>query len=144
MLFACAKLMGYVPVLQSTALLAVRLWVAKVFFASGLTKIKSWDTTLALFAEEYKVPILPSDLAAYFATSAELFLPAMLVAGFLTPLAALGLMGMTLVIELFVYPGTTEHYYWMLLLAVLITHGGGRFALDRLICKKLCPQTRKD
>lgn len=121
--------------LQSIALLAVRLWIAKVFFMSGLTKIKSWDNTLMLFEYEYAVPMLPADIAAYMATAGELILPVLLVFGLLTPFAALGLMVMTLVIELLVYPGTTEHYYWMLLLGVLITHGAGKLGLDSLIFK---------
>ena len=102
---------------------------------SGLTKIKSWNTTVALFADEYKVPILSPEIAAYIATTAELFLPTLLVLGLMTPLSALGLMGMTLVIELFVYPDTTEHYYWFLLMCILLTHGGGKFGLDHWLMK---------
>lgn len=116
--------------LQALALLAARLWIAKMFFMSGLTKIGNWDTTVALFADEYKVPILPPELAAYLSTAAELTLPILLVLGLFTALAALGLMAMTLVIELFVFPGTTEHYYWLLLTGVLITHDSGKFGLD--------------
>ena len=116
--------------LQSVALLAARLWIAKVFFISGLTKIRSWDTTLVLFAYEYEVPLLAPQTAAYMATIAELLLPVMLFLGLATPLAAVGLFMMTLVIELFVYPGTTEHYYWLLLLGLLLTHGGGRLGID--------------
>lgn len=122
--------------LQSIALLAARLWMAKVFFMSGLTKIKSWDNTLMLFEYEYAVPVLPADIAAYMATSAELILPVLLVLGLLTPFAAAGLMVVTLVIELLVYPGTTEHYYWMLLLAVIITHGSGKLGLDHRVFRQ--------
>lgn len=116
--------------LQSFALLAARLWMAKVFFTSGQTKIASWDSTIFLFTQEYKVPLLPPDIAAYMATAGELCLPVLLVLGVLTPLGALGLFCMTLVIELFVYPGTTEHYYWLLLLGLLATHGGGKLSVD--------------
>lgn len=122
--------------LQSIALLTVRLWIAKVFFLSGLTKIKSWDNTLMLFEYEYAVPLLPAEIAAYMATGAELILPVLLVLGLFTPFAAMGLMVVTLVIELLVYPGTTEHYYWMLLLGVLITHGAGKIGLDPLIFRQ--------
>ena len=101
--------------LQSVALLAARIWIAKIFFMSGLVKIKSWDATIALFTDEYKVPILPPEIAAYMATAAELSLPALLLFGLMTPVAAVGLFLMTLVIELFVYPDTTDHYHWMLL-----------------------------
>lgn len=121
--------------LQSIALLAARLWIAKVFFMSGLTKVKSWDTTLMLFAYEYEVPLLSSEIAAYMATGAELFLPVLLLFGLLTPLAALGLFIISLVIELFIYPGTTEHYYWLLLLGLLLTHGSGRLGADFWIMK---------
>lgn len=129
------KLIGNASWFQAVSLLVVRLWIAEVFFMSGLTKIKSWNTTVALFADEYKVPILSPEIAAYIATTAELFLPTLLVLGLMTPLSALGLMGMTLVIELFVYPDTTEHYYWFLLMGILLTHGGGKFGLDHWLMK---------
>ncbi|MDX2028551.1 MAG: DoxX family protein [Alphaproteobacteria bacterium] len=121
---------------QSAALLAARLWIAKTFFMSGLVKIKSWDSTIALFTDEYKVPVLPPEIAAYMATAAELSLPVLLVLGLMTPFAALGLFVMTLVIELFVYPGTTDHYHWMLLLGVLVTHGSGKLGADFWILKR--------
>lgn len=122
--------------LQSLALLAARLWIAKIFFMSGLVKIKSWDTTIALFTDEYKVPILAPEIAAYMATAAELSLPALLLFGLMTPVAAAGLFLMTLVIELFVYPDTTDHYHWMLLLGILMTHGSGKFGADFWLVKK--------
>lgn len=121
---------------QAVALLAVRLWIAKVFFMSGLTKIESWSTTVALFADEYKVPVLSPEIAAYMTTTAELLLPILLVIGLMTPLGAIGLMCMTLVIELFVYPDTTEHYYWLLLTGILLTHGGGKLGLDYWLIKQ--------
>lgn len=121
--------------LQSLALLATRLWIAKVFFYSGLTKIKSWDTTVTLFEYEYGVPLLSPEIAAYMATAGELVLPILLVFGLFTPFAALGLFVMSLVIELFVYSGTTEHYYWLLLLGILITHGSGRLGVDCWVIK---------
>lgn len=121
---------------KSAALLAARLWIAKTFFMSGLVKIKSWDSTIALFTDEYKVPVLPPEIAAYMATAAELSLPVLLVLGLMTPFAALGLFVMTLVIELFVYPGTTDHYHWMLLLGILMTHGSGKFGADFWLLKR--------
>lgn len=122
--------------LQSAALLAARLWIAKVFFMSGLVKIKGWDTTIALFTDEYKVPVLPPEIAATMATAAELSLPVLLVLGLMTPVAALGLFVMALIIELFIYPGTTDHYHWMLLLGFLMTHGSGKFGADFWLVKK--------
>jgi putative oxidoreductase len=121
---------------QAVVLLVVRLWIAEVFFMSGLTKVKSWTTTVALFADEYKVPVLSPEIAAYITTTAELFLPILLIIGLMTPLSALGLMCMTLVIELFVYPDTTEHYYWLLLMGILLTHGGGKLGLDYWLIKR--------
>ena len=129
---------------QAIALLSVRLWLAKVFFMSGLTKTESWSTTVALFTDEYKVPILSPEIAAYITTIAELLLPVFLVIGLMTPLGAAGLMCMTLVIELFVYPDTTEHYYWLLLTGILLTHGGGKLGLDYWLIKRFgkCSSTQ--
>ena len=127
--------------LQAIALLAVRLWIAEIFFMSGLTKIKSWTTTIALFEDEYNVPLLSPEIAAYITTFAELLLPALLILGLMTPLSAFGLFCMTLIIEFFIYPDTTEHYYWLLLLCILFTHGGGKFGLDYWLIKRFnkCP-----
>jgi putative oxidoreductase len=135
------RLIGSAGWFQAAALLVIRLWIAEIFFTSGLTKIKSWTTTIALFEDEYKVPLLSPETAAYIATFAELVLPVLLIFGLMTPLSALSLIGMTLVIEVFVYPDTTEHYYWLLLLGVLLTHGGGKFGLDYWLLKrfKKCP-----
>lgn len=129
---------------QAIALLIVRLWLAKVFFMSGLTKTESWSTTVALFTDEYKVPILSPEIAAYITTIAELLLPVSLVIGLMTPLGAAGLMCMTLVIELFVYPDTTEHYYWLLLTGILLTHCGGKLGLDYWLIKRFgkCSSTQ--
>ena len=115
---------------KGLVLLAVRLWIAQFFMFSGLTKIKSWPATLALFKDEYHVPVLPPDIAAVLSATAELSLPVFLVLGLFTRFAALGFFGMTLVIELFVYPGTTENYYIFLLTFVLISHGSGLFGAD--------------
>jgi putative oxidoreductase len=135
------RLRGDASWLQATILLVVRLWIAEIFFMSGLTKIKSWTTTTALFEDEYKIPLLSPEIAAYIATSVELAIPVLLMLGLMTPLSALGLIGMTLVIEIFVYPDTAEHYYWLLLLSILFTHGGGKFGLDYWLLKrfKRCP-----
>jgi putative oxidoreductase len=87
-----------------------------------------------LFRDEYKVPLLPPDIAAYLATTAEHVLPVLLVIGFATRLSALGLLGMTAVIELFVYPGAwPEHALWATLLLWIIARGPGVVSLDHLI-----------
>ncbi|MCA3157887.1 MAG: DoxX family membrane protein, partial [Burkholderiales bacterium] len=77
--------------LQSLWLLFARLWIAKIFFLAGLTKIRDWEVTLLLFTEEYHVPLLPPALAAFMGTAGELVLPVLLVLGLGTRLAALGL-----------------------------------------------------
>lgn len=123
--------------LRDLPLLAARLYIANVFFSAGLTKIKNWDSTVSLFAYEYNVPVLPPEIAAYMATAGELSLPILLALGIFTPLAAFGLFIMAAVIELFVYPGTTEHYYWLIILAILATQGGGRISADALMRKLL-------
>jgi len=133
--FGC-RFIGSDGWLQAAALLAVRLWIAEIFFMSGLTKIKSWATTIALFEDEYNVPLLSPEIAAYITTFAELVLPALLILGLMTPLSAFVLICMTLVIEIFIYPDTTEHYYWLLLLSILFTHGGGKFGLDYWLVKR--------
>lgn len=115
----------------SVVLLAVRLWLGQYFFSSGLTKIGSFETAKALFADEYKVPLLDPTIATYLATAAELSLPVLLAFGFLTRYAALGLLGMLMVIEFFVYPGTKEHYHYGLMALTIIAFGSGRFGLDR-------------
>ncbi len=123
--------------LQSIALLAARLWIANVFLKAGLLKLKDWEGTLALFDFEYSLPIIPYELAAYLGTAGELILPSLLIIGLFTPVAALGLFVMSLVIETLVYPNTTEHYYWMLLTAIIFTQGSGKFGLDYLLHKRI-------
>lgn len=122
--------------LSGAVLLAVRLWLAKFFFFSGLTKLASWTTTVALFTDEYKVPVLPPELAALMATAAELSLPVLLTLGLLTRFAAAGLFIMTTVIAVFVYPDAPENVYILLLSAVLIASGSGRLGADYWISKK--------
>ncbi|MGQ0677289.1 MAG: FAD-dependent oxidoreductase [Rhodospirillales bacterium] len=111
--------------------LFIRLWMAEVFFTSGRTKIASWETTVALFAEEYKVPLLPPELAAYLATATELSAPVLLAVGLAARAAALPLIGMTFVIQ-FTYLDRAEHFYWMMLLGLIVLHGPGLLSLDRL------------
>jgi len=118
------------------ALLAARLWLAKIFFYAGLSKIASWPATVALFAEEYKVPLLPPEIAAILATATELSAPILLALGFATRLTVLPLAAMTLVIQ-FTYLDLSEHYAWLLLFALLASLGAGPLSLDHLIGKKL-------
>jgi putative oxidoreductase len=118
------------PLLQ----LMFRVAVAAVFFKSGLTKIASWELTLQLFQDEYAVPLLPVPVAATLAAATELSMPVLLVLGLGARLAALPLLGMTLVIQLFVYPENwAEHLMWASLLLFIVTRGAGALSLDRLV-----------
>ena len=114
--------------------LPLRFAVATVFWNSGTTKVANWDATLQLFQDEYKVPLLPPDWAAHLAASIELSSPILLVLGFGTRAAALVLLGMTTVIEIFVYPQAwPTHIQWAAMLLVLLCRGAGRFSMDALI-----------
>lgn len=122
------------PALQDVALLAARLYLLKVFFTSGLTKIEDWDTTLFLFEEEYQVPVLPPELAAYLGTGGELVFPVLLALGLLSRPAALGVFAVNLVAVLS-YPaleaaGIQQHILWGVLAAGLVLFGPGRLSLD--------------
>ncbi len=118
--------------------LAFRLAVAVVFFRSGLTKIASWDATVALFDMEYMVPILPAAFAAYLATATELGASALVACGLFTRFAAAALLGMTIVIQLFVYPENwPDHLLWGSILAYLVTRGPGALSIDHLIAGRL-------
>jgi putative oxidoreductase len=122
----------------SLVALVARLAVASVFWRSGQTKVDGLfhlsDNTFYLFREEYKVPLLPPDLAAYMATTAEHVFPVLLVLGLASRLSALALMGMTAVIQIFVYPdGWPEHILWFALLLLILARGPGAIALDHLV-----------
>ena len=123
----------------SYALLALplRFAVATVFWNSGTTKLANWDTAVALFADEYKVPVLSPEVAAYLAASIELTTPVLLVLGLLTRPAALVLLGMTAIIEIFVYPQAwPTHIQWAAMLLVLLCRGAGKFSLDYLVRRR--------
>lgn len=122
----------------SVLALVFRLAVAVVFFKSGLTKIASWDATVALFDMEYMVPVLPAAFAAYLATATELGASALLAFGLFTRFAAAALLGMTLVIQLFVYPENwPDHLLWGSILAYLVTRKPGALSIDHLIAGRL-------
>ena len=118
--------------LQDLILLFIRLWLANVFLRSGLLKIASWDSTLYLFANEYNVPLLPPELAAILGTTTEISAGIAILLGLGTRFASIALLCLTAIIEIFVYPGTQEHYYWMILLSILIAFGAGQFSLFAL------------
>ncbi len=114
-----------------------RLGVGLAFWRSGQTKIQSWPTTIALFTDEYKVPILPPEIAAYMATTVELTAPILLWLGLATRLGAAAMLGMTLVIQIFVYPQSyPTHLLWAGPLLYLILRGPGVLSIDHLIRKR--------
>jgi putative oxidoreductase len=125
--------------------LPLRAAVANVFWASGMVKITDWHATLALFAEEYKVPLLPPVFAAYLATTIELTAPPLLMLGLLTRPVAAVLLGQTAVIEVFVYPEAwPDHILWAAILLVLLCRGAGAISLDRLLDRLLAWRFGRD
>ncbi|EEX95548.1 membrane protein [Vibrio orientalis CIP 102891 = ATCC 33934] len=128
---------AFVPLL----LLFCRLWVAWVFFNSGLTKIATWDSTLYLFEYEYQVPVLPWQLAAYMGTAAELILPVFIALGLLSrPMAAI--LFVFNIIAVVSYPvlwaqGFFDHQLWGLMILIVIVWGPGPLSVDKLIRNKL-------
>ncbi len=123
---------------EAAIALLMRIGIAVPFFLSGRTKVDGVltlkDSTFYLFAEEYRVPLLPSDLAAYAATWAEHGLPVLIVLGLLTRPAAFGLLVMTAVIQLFVVPaGWPTHLLWLAPLVYLIARGPGAWSADRML-----------
>jgi len=123
---------------ESPLLLLARIGVAAIFFLSGRTKVEGLLTitpsTYELFRTDYALPLVPPEIAAHAATYSEHFFPILLVLGLFTRPAALALLGMTTVIEVFVYPDAwPTHLSWAGLLLPLIIRGGGRWSLDRLL-----------
>lgn len=116
--------------------LALRIFPAAIFFASGRTKMDGWqiaDSTWFLFEHEYALPLIPSNVAAVAATVAEHVLPILLILGLATRLSALGLLGMTAVIQIFVYPEAWQtHGLWAACLLAVAARGPGRVSLDHL------------
>lgn len=117
--------------------LLCRLGVAAIFWRSGQTKVAGFSiapTTYDLFRDEYRVPLLPPDLAAILATVSEHLFPALLVIGLASRLSAAALLGMTLVIQVFVYPGSwPDHLLWASALLYVALRGPGQVSLDHLI-----------
>ena len=114
--------------------LAMRIGVGAVFFNAGLLKYNSWEFTVKLFEDEYKVPLLDPAVAARLAMVQELTLPVLLFLGLATRAATVPLLGMIAVIQTFVYPNAwTEHLVWSSILVFLLTRGPGILSLDHLV-----------
>ena len=119
--------------------LAIRIWVAKVFWQAGWQKIQSWDSTLALFEYEYEVPFLSPELAAWLGTGVELAMPVLLVLGLGGRLSAVILFVLNIVAAIS-YPdisiaGMKDHYLWGVMLLLVVFHGPGKLSIDHFIRK---------
>jgi putative oxidoreductase len=131
-------LMSYIP--YWFVALILRIPIAAVFWRSGQTKVEGWhlsSSAIELFKDEYKLPVIDPTLAAYLATFAEHFFPVLLVLGLATRFAALSLLIMTLVIEIFVYPDAwPTHGTWAACFLVLMAQGAGKVSLDHWIARQ--------
>ena len=137
----CTPVVRVLEWLQPAFVLAVRLYVASVFFKSGLTKIASMDSTIMLFTYEYQVPLLSPTLAAYLGTAAELVLPVMLALGLGGRFAAAALFVFNIV-AVISYPdlnevGIMQHQYWGVLLLIPLLYGPGKLSFDCFIKRRL-------
>lgn len=114
--------------------LLFRFAIAGVFLRAGLDKVRSWESTVALFRDEYKVPVLSPEFAAAMASTVEIGCSMLLIVGLACRLATLPMLGMLLTIQLFVYPQAwPEHLVWGSILLFLLTRGAGAVSLDRLL-----------
>ena len=135
------RLINWVGKFPSSILgLIIRIGVADVFWRSGQTKVSGWhvtDTTVQLFRDEYKVPVLSPEVAATLAAVQEHLFSLLLIIGLASRLSAIGLLGMTAVIELFVYPlNWPDHLLWTGCLLYVVTRGPGKFSIDALIRRR--------
>lgn len=129
------KILGFTDYLVAPLFLFVRLYIANIFFKSGLTKIRDWESTLMLFEYEYEVPLVSYEVAAWAGTAGELILPVLLVLGLFTRLSAFGLfiVNAIAVISLVdIAPAAmNEHILWGSLIFMIIILGAKNFSLDR-------------
>ena len=135
------NLTALVDRMQPFFAVALRIYVARVFFLSGLTKLHDWNITLALFRNEYRVPVLPPALAAVLGTGAEICLPVLLALGCGTRVAAAALFAFNIV-AVISYAGLSpaglkDHVLWGMLLLVLFFYGPGKFSVDDWLERKL-------
>ncbi len=138
------KLYTKIDLASPIANLLIRLWVANVFFKSGLTKIKSWDSTMYLFENEYDVPLLPAEFAAMLGTTVELVFPVLLVLGLAGRFSAFVLFAFN-IMAVISYPdlnpaGIRDHQVWGIMLLVPLLYGPGKLSIDYWINKKFGPK----
>jgi putative oxidoreductase len=116
----------------------MRLAVGATFFRSGMDKYQSFDTAITLFRDEYRLPLLPPEIAAYMGTTVELCAPVLLVLGVFARLGAAALLVMTLTIQFLVYPENwPEHLMWASILAYVLSRGAGALSIDRIVAFNL-------
>jgi putative oxidoreductase len=125
---------------QVIMILVFRLYIAKIFFLAGLSKIKNMDSTLALFEYEYVVPVIPFDIAAYLSTFVELVFPVLLVLGLAGRFSA-GTLFVLNIVAAISYPdispgGVNDHYFWGTMLLVLVMYGPGKASVDAWLQKR--------
>lgn len=121
--------------------LPLRFGVAWIFWSSAQVKLINWQRTIEFFTEEYRVPILPPELAANMALAIEIGCPILLVLGLLTRFAVLVLLGMTAVIQIFVYPEAwPTHLQWTAMMLVLLCRGAGVLSADHFLWRWLSPR----
>ncbi len=141
-----SRLMQHLNMLRTTARrfplsileFGMRLAVGATFFRSGMLKYQSFDSAITLFRDEYRLPLLPPELAAYLGTTIELTAPVLLVLGLGARLGAAALLVMTLTIQFLVYPENwPEHLMWASILAYVLSRGAGALSVDRIIALKL-------
>jgi putative oxidoreductase len=148
--FACdvyeSRLVTRLAALRATAArfplslleLGMRVAVGVTFFKSGMNKFQSFDSAVELFREEYRLPLLPPEIAAYMGTAVELSAPVLLVLGIFARLGAAALLVMTLTIQFLVYPENwPEHLMWASILAYVLTRGPGKLSVDRIVAFNL-------
>jgi putative oxidoreductase len=117
-------------------MLMLRVGVGMVFWKSAMSKLANWDLTIQLFADEYRVPLLPPDIAALLGTTAEIVGAAALILGLGSRFGALALLGVTATIQLFVYPGNwSEHLLWASALLLVLARGPGPLSLDHVFVR---------
>lgn len=140
------RLLCVLDFIAPLANLTIRLYVAKIFWLAGQTKIDSWGSTLALFEYEYAVPLLPPETAAYLGTGVELGMPVLLALGLGTRFVGIVLFVFN-IIAVISYPdlsevGLKDHIHWGLLLLVPVFYGAGRLSIDHWLGRRLLPASK--
>lgn len=132
--------------IESIIALGIRLYIAQIFYRSGIVRLNSWDSQEFMFTDIHPVPFLPPSFAAPVTTLSEIGLAMAFAFGFLGRLSGMGLLIMTLVIQLIVaqtpqgvenHIGNSVHYFWMLLCLVVAINGPGRMSVDRMIWDRI-------